>query len=135
MKLSHVPAFGLIAAFYCRTAVGAAFCPYSKSLRVRERKSNESLSFGKNRGVPGGPLAVLLLAAKEGEQSDSSEDGWESNDTSVPVPRATSAVKGGEENPDMFIPVFAIVAITGFVGLYGYETLRLYLKGELYVPF
>jgi hypothetical protein len=132
MKLSHVPGFGLIAAFYCRTTASAAFCPYNKSLRVRERKPNGSLPFGRNRVVPG-TLAVLLFAAKEGEQSDSAEDGWESNDTSVSRP--TPALKGGKENPDMFIPVFTIVAITGFVGLYGYETLRLDFEGELYVPF
>jgi hypothetical protein len=40
---------------------------------------------------------------------------------------------GGEER-DMFIPIFTLVAVAGFTGLYGYELLRLYLRGELYLP-
>ena len=36
---------------------------------------------------------------------------------------------------DFFIPAFAIVSIIGFAGAYGYETLRLYLNGDLYLPF
>lgn len=40
-----------------------------------------------------------------------------------------------EGERDMFIPIFTLVSIIGFGGLYGYETLRLYLKGELYLPF
>jgi hypothetical protein len=36
---------------------------------------------------------------------------------------------------DWFIPVFALVSIAGFAGLYTYELLRLYFAGELYLPF
>ena len=35
---------------------------------------------------------------------------------------------------DLFIPIFALVSIIGFGSLYGYETLRLYSRGELYLP-
>ncbi|KAL7500578.1 hypothetical protein ACHAWT_011210 [Skeletonema menzelii] len=35
---------------------------------------------------------------------------------------------------DLFIPIFALVSIIGFSSLYGYETLRLYSRGELYLP-
>jgi hypothetical protein len=41
--------------------------------------------------------------------------------------------KGATET-DLFIPIFAIISIIGFAGLYLYETLRLYSKGELYLP-
>ena len=35
---------------------------------------------------------------------------------------------------DLFIPIFAMVSLAGFAGLYLYETLRLYSEGELYLP-
>lgn len=40
----------------------------------------------------------------------------------------------GSTETDLFIPIFAIISIVGFSGLYLYETLRLYSKGELYLP-
>lgn len=46
---------------------------------------------------------------------------------------ASSAGVGGE-NIDLFIPIFTLVAVVGFAGLYGYEMLRLYFRGELYLP-
>lgn len=36
---------------------------------------------------------------------------------------------------DMFIPIMAIVSLLGLFGAYGYETLRLASRGELYLPF
>mmetsp|Transcript_31632 Transcript_31632/g.66534 ORF Transcript_31632/g.66534 Transcript_31632/m.66534 type:complete len:175 (+) Transcript_31632:193-717(+) len=39
---------------------------------------------------------------------------------------------GGER--DMFIPIVTLVSVIGFTGLYGYEMLRLYSRGELYLP-
>ncbi|EJK74409.1 hypothetical protein THAOC_03914 [Thalassiosira oceanica] len=41
--------------------------------------------------------------------------------------------QGGEER-DLFIPIFTLVSVIGFSGLYGYEMLRLYSRGELYLP-
>lgn len=35
---------------------------------------------------------------------------------------------------DLFIPIFAIVSLAGLFGSYGYEMLRLYSRGELYLP-
>ena len=42
-----------------------------------------------------------------------------------------------EEPPerDMFIPIMAVVSLLGLFGAYGYETLRLASRGELYLPF
>lgn len=40
----------------------------------------------------------------------------------------------GQER-DLFIPIFAIVSLLGLFGAYGYEMLRLYSRGELYLPF
>lgn len=35
---------------------------------------------------------------------------------------------------DLFIPIFAVVSLLGLFGSYGYETLRLASRGELYLP-
>jgi hypothetical protein len=36
---------------------------------------------------------------------------------------------------DLFIPIMAVVSLAGLFGAYGYETLRLASRGELYLPF
>jgi len=35
---------------------------------------------------------------------------------------------------DLFIPIVSIVSLLGLFGAYGYEMLRLYSRGELYLP-
>ena len=40
-----------------------------------------------------------------------------------------------ERDDDLFIPIFALVSIGGLLGAYGYEMIRLYSRGELYLPF
>lgn len=40
-----------------------------------------------------------------------------------------------DNNDDLFIPIFTLVSICGLLGAYGYEMIRLYLRGELYLPF
>ena len=44
-------------------------------------------------------------------------------------------VHSRNDEDDLFIPIFTLVSISGFVGAYGYEMIRLYLRGELYLPF
>lgn len=39
------------------------------------------------------------------------------------------------EERDLFIPIMAVVSLAGLFGAYGYETLRLASRGELYLPF
>ncbi len=39
-----------------------------------------------------------------------------------------------QEERDLFIPIFALVSLGGLFGAYGYEMLRLYSRGELYLP-
>mmetsp|Transcript_15943 Transcript_15943/g.20239 ORF Transcript_15943/g.20239 Transcript_15943/m.20239 type:complete len:217 (-) Transcript_15943:279-929(-) len=41
---------------------------------------------------------------------------------------------GTEVERDLFIPIFAVVSLLGLFGAYGYEMLRLYSRGELYLP-
>ena len=45
-----------------------------------------------------------------------------------------SSIQPESEERDLFIPIFALVSVIGFTGLYGYEMLRLYSRGELYLP-
>ena len=41
---------------------------------------------------------------------------------------------GGGGGKDLFIPIVTLISVMGFTGLYGYEMLRLYSRGELYLP-
>ena len=47
------------------------------------------------------------------------------------------APSSGESEPerDTFIPILSVVSLLGLFGAYGYETLRLASRGELYLPF
>ena len=47
---------------------------------------------------------------------------------------ASRAERGVSEETDFFIPIVTLVSVIGFTGLYGYEMLRLYANGELYLP-
>lgn len=49
--------------------------------------------------------------------------------------KSVTPIKVNGNERDLFIPIFTIVSIVGFVGAYGYETLRLYMNDELYLPF
>lgn len=46
----------------------------------------------------------------------------------------SQAASNNKEEKDLFIPIFTLVSVIGFTGLYGYEMLRLYSRGELYLP-
>lgn len=37
-------------------------------------------------------------------------------------------------NTDLFIPIFTAISLAGLFGAYGYEMIRLYNRGELYLP-
>jgi hypothetical protein len=68
--------------------------------------------------------------------NDTDEDGWDSKGKDViPVDEVQPKSIPDVHERDLFIPIFSIIAIGGFVGLYGYEMIRLYLRGELYLPF
>lgn len=99
---------------------------------------------------------VVLKAAESNEDDD---DGWgdavittttaESSDTisksrelaslqndmamKQQKQRSSSTERNGEER-DLFIPIVTLVSVIGFSGLYGYEMLRLYVRGELFLP-
>ena len=43
-------------------------------------------------------------------------------------------INSGSGEKDLFIPVVTLISVIGFTSLYGYEMLRLYSRGELYLP-
>ena len=47
---------------------------------------------------------------------------------------STMSEEGRNGSTDPFIPVFAVLSLVGLFGAYGYEIIRLYSRGELYLP-
>jgi hypothetical protein len=69
--------------------------------------------------------------------SADSNNGWDDDGGDTPSRHDKDIMK---ESPprterDLFIPIFSLVAIAGLVGSYAWEMLRLYQRGELYLPF
>lgn len=56
------------------------------------------------------------------------------NSSSSPRSDGMSSSSSTETERDLFIPIFAVVSLAGLFGAYGYEILRLYSRGELYLP-
>ena len=52
-----------------------------------------------------------------------------------PSRTSSSSSSGGGGDRDLFIPILSVVSLMGLFGAYGYETLRLASRGELYLPF
>ena len=101
--------------------------------------------------------AVLLFSSPEDDADD--DDGWgspaasgesnfdrdrkvnelrylqeeASNKAASPSPSSMNTSEPPER--DLFIPIMAVVSLAGLFGAYGYETLRLASRGELYLPF
>jgi hypothetical protein len=92
-----------------------------------------------SRSVDARPYHSLLLANKSTPDKDD-DDGWGfdiDDDVLADLEKddeLNSAVVEVEER-DLFIPIFALVALGGLMGAYGYEMLRLFLHGELFLPY
>ena len=94
----------------------------------------------------------LFLSADDKPPEDPTvedDDGWgdesSSSSSSVALKEELESLRSSsssssqpaqeaEPERDLFIPIFTLVSVIGFGGLYAYETLRLYLNGELYLP-
>jgi len=88
-------------------------------------------------------LVVRLRAEKKKKVEQDAEDGWGFDVDDQLMDQAEKELKNEsstlratrDQERDLFIPIFALVSIIGFGGLYAYEILRLYFAGELYLPF
>ena len=83
----------------------------------------------------------LFHAATSPPDDDDNDTGWDddpvtSSNESFQERSGSSNIPSGRNEPqrDLFIPIFAIVAIVGLFGSYGYEMMRLASRGELYLP-
>lgn len=96
------------------------------------------------------PRTLLREAASDADDDD---DGWgtspsrvetktselmqlqkERRSSSLELQKSSAQRRGSETERDLFIPIFSIVSLAGLFGSYGYEMLRLYSRGELYLP-
>ena len=114
----------------------------NKRLLQRTSRSSRRVSYYKQN-----PFSQdLELFQNKLDQSDSpssefeEDDGWgdrTSRSSFVPAvieeERKRVTKEKGDER-DMFIPIFSLVSLAGLFGAYGYEMVRLYLRGELYLP-
>lgn len=67
-------------------------------------------------------------------ESLKSERAQKSSSSSSSSMKQSSSSSIDKPERDLFIPIVTMISVIGFSGLYGYETLRLYLNGELYLP-
>lgn len=84
------------------------------------------------------PCSALLRSSFRPDDSDDSmqpmTDTLRESEISQPNRKVGSSQSKPEER-DLFIPLFTLASIAGFTGIYAYEMLRLYSRGELYLPF
>ena len=98
----------------------------------------------------------LSLVRMRAVDNDDEDDGWGNSDDddddnggsspviaqtgNQPIPkseeqsRVVTEKQSAPEERDLFIPIFSLVSLAGLFGSYGYEMLRLYSRGELYLP-
>lgn len=90
-------------------------------------------------------LASLRATTGDEKEAEEMDDGWDdtgdstfqrTQDRSRPESLQSARSQPAKEEPerDLFIPIFTAISVIGFGGLYAYETFRLYLNGELYLP-
>jgi hypothetical protein len=101
---------------------------------VRTTRGGMEMSFSSRRFYP---TLFLSQTSDKGKGEDGGDDEEWSNKGKDAIRKGEVQSQSGldEQERDLFNPIFSIIAIGGFVGLYGYETMRLYMRGELYLPF
>ena len=133
-------AFNPVAPFVVPNAAGRKIASKHTSFRL---PCSPPSAFSLSRS-----LAESCLFSSIDDQSNESndeDDGWDddsSNDETTstttpytsPTQLSSNSQQQQEPERDMFIPIFALVSVTGLFGAYAYETLRLASKGELYLP-
>jgi hypothetical protein len=72
---------------------------------------------------------------------DDEDDGWDTTELDSLrgqrlhiQPRTRPTADQQQAERDLFIPIVSLVSLAGLFGTYTYEMLRLYSRGELYLP-
>ena len=130
-----------------------AFMPPTDRSAYPQRRSGQR--YHRTRHVPAADALTVAgrLMATSSDDDEDDDDGWGSPSSSSTVDQerelaalqaerssasnqSRSVRQANDEPPerDLFIPIFALVSLAGLFGSYGYEMLRLYSRGELYLP-
>jgi hypothetical protein len=73
-------------------------------------------------------------------QNDDTNDGWDTTELDslraqrIERQQKSQSDSGKQQERDLFIPIVSLVSIAGLLGTYTYEMIRLYVRGELYLP-
>lgn len=106
--------------FVCRDPFSQAFVPISRS---------RGLTLSSERLLLRTLWSTRTVSCAMAEEEEDPDD-WGTNQAALEDP-----VHDEETDRDQFIPIFALISLAGLVGTYAYEMVRLYLAGELYLPF
>ena len=145
----------LFAAWICRLSVDSFSFPFISSRSFPQQLPRSPSSFARR----GHPWFLNARAddddegIKSQEDVSNDDDGWGSSSSSLKQSKLKelqalqqsesadtsttarpSSIDPPSEDRDLFIPIFALVSLAGLFGAYGYEMLRLYSRGELYLP-
>lgn len=145
-----------------KTSGAFAFMPQSERLTCPQRRSGQR--YRRTRAYVPATDALAVggrLMATSSDDNEGDDGGWgpPSSSSKVDQERELAALQAeraersaapgspassqsrsvrqaNDEPPerDLFIPIFALVSLAGLFGSYGYEMLRLYSRGELYLP-
>lgn len=117
----------------CLTPGVTAWTTTSLSLHVKplmraRRRDWTSQTHGGQRINP----SRLFFASND--DNNNNDDDWGTDDDDISQQSFMAPPSEQTEERDLFIPIFALVSLAGLVGTYAYEMIRLYSRGELYLP-
>ena len=128
---------------------------FSHSERLTYPRQGRSGHYYSEARIPTEAFTLGSRLQAVGSDDNEDDDGWgvpssksdqerelaalqaERAERSAPASSAASNRASQDNDPperDLFIPIFALVSLGGLFGSYGYEMLRLYSRGELYLP-
>mmetsp|Transcript_20622 Transcript_20622/g.31314 ORF Transcript_20622/g.31314 Transcript_20622/m.31314 type:complete len:162 (-) Transcript_20622:151-636(-) len=125
--------FGIIA----QTTLGVRNAPKSRpSIRFLAKDGSDDWDSTEKTETPSGVDPSLFpkdsLSKKKELESLRSQMAIKSSSSSKSDGMPSNNNTGRER--DLFIPILSVVSLAGLFGAYGYEMLRLYSRGELYLP-
>lgn len=72
--------------------------------------------------------------ARNDNNNNENDDDWGTDDDDISQQTFLAPKSDEEVERDYVIPIFAIVSLAGLFGTYAYEIIRLWSRGELYLP-